>query len=209
MKTREKILYASLALFNEEGEPNVTTVDIAAEIDISPGNLYYHFKGKGVIIIALYEQFEAELVDILNAPLVQLSVEDRWIYLYVVFERIYAFRFFYRNQTDILHRVPELLPRFKRLLNRKFRNVVALLTQLREAGVLQIGDDELGIVSENMVLLLTQWLTHVQCRADDLSESIILHRGVFQLFSLIVPYLASEHLGLYDDVKRIYHDNVS
>lgn len=208
MKTREKILYASLALFNEEGEPNVTTVDIAAEIDISPGNLYYHFKGKGVIIVALYEQFESELVDILNAPLAELSAEDYWIYLYVVFERIYAFRFFYQNQRDILHRVPELEPRFKRLLNRKFRNAVALLGELRAASVLEIGDDEIGIVSENMVLLQTHWLTHVQARADDLSEQVILHRGVFQMASMLVPYLTAEFRGVYDDLKRIYHDNV-
>ena len=208
MKTREKILYASLALFNEEGEPNVTTVDIAAEINISPGNLYYHFKGKGVIIAELYAQFEAELADILNASIETLSIEDRWIYLYVVFERIYAFRFFYENQRDILHRVPELVPRFRRLLNRKFRTAVTLLTALRDAGVLAIGDDEIGIVSENMVLLQTHWLTYIQCRAANLAEDVILHRGVFQLLSMLMPYLTEWHQSAYDDVKKIYHTNV-
>ncbi|MGB5325731.1 MAG: TetR/AcrR family transcriptional regulator, partial [Pseudomonadales bacterium] len=141
-------------------------------------------------------------------PLGDLSVEDRWIYLYVVFERIYAFRFFYQNQRDILQRVPALAARFKRLVNRKFRNAVALVTALRSAGVLCIGDDEIGIASENMVLLQTHWLTHVLVRADDLSESVILHRGVFQLFSMLVPYLSEEYAGLYDDLKRIYHANV-
>jgi hypothetical protein len=101
-----------------------------------------------------------------------------------------------------------LVPRFRRLLARKFRTAVALLTDLREAGVLAMGDDEIGMVSENIVLLQTHWLNYSKSRAVSLSETVVLHRGVFQMLSMLMPYLTEAHQSAYDDVKKIYHANV-
>ena len=63
MKTRDKIVFAALDLFNENGERNITTNHIAAHIEISPGNLYYHFNNKQEIVREIFALYSAELLE--------------------------------------------------------------------------------------------------------------------------------------------------
>ncbi|KPY48701.1 Transcriptional reguator, TetR family [Pseudomonas syringae pv. rhaphiolepidis] len=67
-KTRERIVQTSLELFNQQGERSVTTNHIAAHMEISPGNLYYHFANKQVIIAELFTEYETLVGSFLTLP---------------------------------------------------------------------------------------------------------------------------------------------
>ncbi|HUJ73199.1 MAG TPA: TetR/AcrR family transcriptional regulator, partial [bacterium] len=56
--TRDRILAASLELFNAWGEPHVSTALIASQLNISEGNLWYHFRTKRDLVVALFGQLE-------------------------------------------------------------------------------------------------------------------------------------------------------
>ncbi|MPN63027.1 hypothetical protein SDC9_210781 [bioreactor metagenome] len=75
-RTAERILQSSLALFNRFGEPGVSTNAIAADLGISPGNLYYHFPAKDDLINALFAQYEQALQPVLQAADGVTNVED-------------------------------------------------------------------------------------------------------------------------------------
>src|SRR5439155_24921871 len=60
-RTRDRILEASLALFNQDGLAAGSTHRIAAELGISSGNLHYHFKAKQLIVGGLFRRFEERL----------------------------------------------------------------------------------------------------------------------------------------------------
>src|SRR5947208_1584832 len=67
LKTRDRILDASLVLFNQQGLAGVSTHRIAAELGISPGILHYHFRTKELIVSWLFRRFEERLAPCIDA----------------------------------------------------------------------------------------------------------------------------------------------
>ncbi len=193
-KTKDKILRTALALFNNEGEAHVSSVDIAAVIGISPGNLYYHYKGKDVIITELFFDFETEIRQVLSAPIAKpLALEDNWIYLYIIFEEIFDFRFFYLNLTALLERIPDLRPRFSRLLALKQATFTRLLETLEREGHLFFRVDERDVLAERLALHFTYWLPWAALRGGYASPKAMIHEGVYSALSQITPYWTGSH----------------
>lgn len=190
-KTKDTILRTALALFNNEGEHAVSSVDIASVIGISPGNLYYHYKGKEPIIRELFSDFEVELRQVLSAPISEpLALQDNWIFLYIIFEEIWDFRFFYRNPTELIDRVPELKVPFSRLLGLKERTAFSLLSDLEEGGHLAFGEGEKAALTARLAQHFTFWLQYHSLREGEVPTKALIDRGVYQSLSMISPYWA-------------------
>lgn len=210
MKTRDRILVTSLELFNTEGEATTTTLDIANVMDISPGNLYYHFKGKEQIITELFEQYETALGGTLTAPLEQpLSesrgqVEDNWYYLYVVLEEMFQYRFLYYNLDNILQRYEGVRKGFQRLLQLKRAALYAICQTLLEQSVISAREQQLVGLVDNMTLTLTFWFNYEKLLHDRDQQQVTIHQGVLQLLTMIAPYLGDEQLAFYRDCESIY-----
>lgn len=188
-KTKETILRTAQALFNNEGEHAVSSVDLASVIGISPGNLYYHYKGKEPIIRELFADFEVELRQVLSSPIKEpLALQDNWIFLYIIFEEIWDFRFFYRNPMELIDRVPELASPFSRLLALKEQTAFSLLSDLEEDGHLSFGEGEKAALSARLSQHFTFWLQYYQLREGEVATKALIDRGVYQSLSMIAPY---------------------
>ncbi len=210
MKTRDRILDTSLALFNEEGEADTTTIDIANEMDISPGNLYYHFKGKDQIIAELFQQYEIGMSQTLTAPIERPfgrdrgSTEDNWYYLYVVMEEMYQYRFLYHNLDNILQRYPSIKAGFKRLLQLKRAALYAICQTLLHQDVIDARDQQLLGLADNMTLNLTFWFSYEALLHHNRSPQVTIHQGVLQLLTMVAPYLGDNELSFYRECEDTY-----
>jgi AcrR family transcriptional regulator len=137
-RTRERILETSLALFNHSGAPRVTTADIADEMNISPGNLYYHFRNKDEIVFELYEAYEAQVLPLYADPGGRhLDVDDLWLWLHLLFERMWEFRFLYRDLDELASRERKLETRMGVLLRKGAATVIELCRGMVEAGTMR------------------------------------------------------------------------
>ncbi|MEM7705705.1 MAG: TetR/AcrR family transcriptional regulator [Pseudomonadota bacterium] len=204
MKTRERILQTSLALFNEQGEGAVSTNHIADEMDISPGNLYYHFRNKDQIVSELYDRYHHELSSLLDVPAdVVLELEDVWLFLHLVLERVNEYRFIYDNLTDILRRLRPVRRQFGFLLKSKREAALALCRALQRSGMMTATQQEIEDLSTNVVMVATFWIGY-----ESASGTPYLPRaggGAYQVMTLLAPYLREperSHLGALADAYR-------
>ncbi len=205
-RTRERILETSLRLFNGFGEPNVTTTFIADELDISPGNLYYHFRSKDEIVNTIFGAFEREIEGVLAAPSArQADVEDMWLFLHVLFEAVWKYRFLYRDLNDLLSRNRLLEIHFKRLLEQKVRTATALCEGLAASGELRAQHGEVAALATNMVVVATYWLSYEYVRNPrNLQEGEMIARGAYQVMSLVAPFLADRSRALFERLAAAY-----
>lgn len=157
--TRERILATSLALFNDEGLASVSTHRMAAELGISPGNLHYHFKSKRHVVAGLFRRFEEQLSACMDVAAAVDALDDVWLSLHLAFETINAYRFIYRDADHLLHECPELEARAQALTAHNLLAAKRLCSGLRDAGVIEAGDEEVEMLALQIVFATTCWFS--------------------------------------------------
>jgi AcrR family transcriptional regulator len=209
-RSAERILEVTLELFNRFGEPNVSTTLISAELNISPGNLYYHYPAKDELINSLFDRYERSLTELLQAADQVRNVEDAWLLFHMLFELIWQYRFLYRDLNDLLSKNRRLETHFQFVLRNKNQAIQSVMSGLTRGGAMKIETRDMAPVATAMAVVLTYWLSYEYVRdprraLEPESASAALMRGAFHVLSLLIPYLEPaqrDHLhalaGQYD-----------
>ena len=185
MKTRERILLTALTLFNKHGENAVTSVDIALELDISPGNLYYHFKGKESMVVALMRMHEKHIQRVLVADkLDALNAEDVMYYFYLLIDSLHVFRFFYRSPADLAEKYPSIARQRTAILRSIQRLLTLLFTQLEKRALFSASATDRALLVELLSLVIFQ-----SCQFDELNSHMDETSQRYHALSLIMVSL--------------------
>ncbi len=189
--TRELILATSLGLFNELGEPHVTTNHIADAADISPGNLYYHFNNKQDIVLELFKRFIVQLDPVISVPEnTALEAEDFWFQLHLSFELKGQYRFLYRNLVDLAEQIPNLGSAFRGLFRQEHDALATTLAGLEQRGALQITPEEKSLLLNNLMLALNYWLPFASMFENNgLAPADSQARAIAGVLQMVLPYL--------------------
>jgi len=207
MKTRDKIIQASIELFNEQGERNVTTNHIAAHLAISPGNLYYHFRNKEDIILSIYEEYARSL---LLETLPQVTSEMKpldslVLYMDSVFQTTMKFRFFYSNLPVLLDKNPSLREKYVEVQQSISERVSQLLILLRSSDIIDFQDDELSEIVSILRLINTFWVSFYQTQniVNEVNDSVF-YQGVLKILVILRPYTKAHAINELNESCALY-----
>ncbi len=107
MKLKEKILNKAVELFNERGISSTSPNQIAAALEISSGNLTYHFKTKAILVKSVYEKMDTESQGIMKLD-GYLTLDDFRKIMGNFRDFMGKHSFFFHDLFFILHHYPEV-----------------------------------------------------------------------------------------------------
>ena len=205
-RTRERILETALAMFNRQGAPSVTTAHIADEMNISPGNLYYHFRNKDEIVGELYAAYESDVTPLFVVPRERApDVEDLWLILHLLFERMWSYRFLFRDLDELASRNRRLASRFAELTRRCEATVIELCEGMVAAGTMHASAREIAALARNVALVATYSLSYQRLGAPaGEAGTPRLDRAAYQVMALVAPFMHGDARALIDRLGDEY-----
>lgn len=212
MKTRDKIVQASLELFNKHGERNISTNHIAAHLNMSPGNLYYHFRNKEDIIRSIFTLYESDIIKDFK-PYLNQEVNSELLlnYFDTLFNILWNYRFLYNNLADILSRDEVLKVRYRQTQEQVLSRSNYIIAQLKDDGVLIIDESEIGPLADTLKLMTSFWVSYKLTQSKSPIGSISkasLYEGVLRVLLILKTYASPDSITTFDKLKIHYQEQV-
>ena len=204
-RTRERILAVSLALFNERGEAHVTTGTIADELNISPGNLYYHFRNKEEIVYQIFLSYRRFISERLAVPADgTMKVDDLVNYLETAFDAMWQFRFMFYDLPGLMARNPQMQTDYHQFVNGELQGILeGHFREFIRLGLLKMALEDIEPVSINIWLVVKFWFAFEQtARPKAPITEASGHRGVRQVLALLKPYVTPEFLPAFNALQH-------
>lgn len=189
---KQYILQTSIAIFNERGFEGVNLLELATLLNMSRGNLAYHYKDKDVLLTAIVEQM-SEKIEADRASSRQFpSFENlhNEVQLYYKYQKEYSFIFL--NSNVMNH--PNVIKHFRELTEKTIRANQSTMAYSMRSGNLK--PEPIPGLYNNIAtitwMLAFYWLSQQMIRGNMATED-----GEKMIWSLLVPHLTEKGLDKF------------
>ena len=210
MKTKDRILLTSLKMFNEQGERNVSTNHIAAALNISPGNLYYHFRNKNEIVYQLFLRYQEEVQGFMIVPEGRaVTYQDKVNYLEAILNSMWDYRFLHRDLQHLLQDDERLRNAYREFSSRTVADGRSIFKSMADAGVLLATDEQIDALILNVWVIVVSWSSFLQSISiqnndGSMMRKALLKRAIYQIIALEEPYLCESMKPMLPELKKKY-----
>jgi len=203
-RRRSEILRTAITLFNARGTPAISTNHVAAELGISVGNLYHHFRDKEAIVRALFEEHHRRFDGLWSPPASEHETAAIAVRaLRRAFSIAWDYRFLYRELPSLTRADPELRKMHAAARAQRRDELRAFQLAFIELGALRPLETREALVQlEDLSWMVTSfWLPHVELRDGTLTRRAALE-GVRAVLGLYLPYATSQYAHALSDALR-------
>ncbi|SFT38599.1 transcriptional regulator, TetR family [Lishizhenia tianjinensis] len=205
-KTKIKILAAARKLFNEQGFSQVTIRMIAMELNMSAGNLNYHYKTREEILEALYfemvEMFDTRVKDLGNTPITFATIQADML---SSLRQMLDYRFIWTDLYNLLRINEKMKHHFEQVYQDRYKGYEFLFDYLQQKEWMAPFDSkkEKHLLIERMIALSNTSLYNSFIYDNEIDEQELLEL-CHQLMYMFHPYLTPLGKSEFNKEKRQY-----
>jgi len=192
--TKSKILTAATKLFNKSGYASVNLFEMANELNISRGNLTYHFKDKESLLEAIADQMWAKMEKERNKSRKFPSFENlhNEVGLYYKFQKEYSFIFL---DNHVLNH-PKIKKKFRQFTKQSITDIKATIAFSINLG--NVKKEQVSGTYNNIAfitwMLTFYWFSQQIIRGEKTKED-----GERMIWSIMVPHFTEKGLCSFKD----------
>jgi len=195
-KTRDKLLEASLVLFNERGFASVTTASIAEQSGVLEGSLWYHFRTKKDILAAHMELLQQVFQDA-NIDAESSDPETIIAGIFAAYGVIWDFRYILRDDFGSVLDPEEPVLATARWVNDFLDAWTENRIRHAEAhGLLDLAADDMEDISEIILVIGRYWLDFSGKKYPNAQNRELRFKGLQHIFTVLRPYLTTPAAAL-------------
>lgn len=202
-KTKARICEAALQLFNARGPAAVSTREIADAAGISEGNLWYHYRRKRDLVMALVGELEAAFAGLRldldggeKPPLRYVAFIDRLMRV------LWHYRFALRDEPQTFSGDPTVRARLRALSDTSLEAAESLMRKACTDGLLVLREEQVPRLATNVWLLLRFWYPYYAGRNDATDPEDAMREGLAQVGALVYPHMSPAGQRMAESIAR-------
>lgn len=193
--TKTKIKQSAMKLFNAHDTLSITTNHIAKEAEISPGNLYYHYKNKEEIILSLYKDLSLAIEALKSFETIMLSKNPIKV-MNEMFESysdiFFTYRFLLRDSMVLIALYPSFKEAFSANQEKRIQQIEEVLHFLIKEQILIFQEHQhLNKRAKLHWFITGYWQVFASSTGNVTKESIQEAKEIFFEF-MILPFLSKK-----------------
>jgi AcrR family transcriptional regulator len=189
--TPQRILERAVELFNAHGVKAISLNRIAESLDISPGNLHYHFRTKDDVILAIFERIRSDPSQVSEGDCLSPTLTHmRWM-----FERysslVWRYRFFFRELSALTEEIPLVRHRYFENRRERMAALQQFFEKLIDVGVMRRPEPPatVALLVALSWMVSDHWIFYLDADHARL-DSELIDTGFDLVMTLFQPYLA-------------------